>query len=191
MQIILNTTNGYIQIPNNTEIDFSEIQSTNPFVTFDTMPNTYYTLIMVDPDAPSPKCAHYRWVLHWLVVNITNFKNMDGDVVANFMSPNPPAGSGLHRYEFYIFKQKSKLNVDKITDRHSFNFNNFVSVYSLGKSIAKTMFKTSRSAYKKNYCENINGGFMYEQFIPCKPFTPFRKLKKYKLMMADAETIKY
>lgn len=32
--------------------------------------HNYYTLMMVDPDAPSAKTHEYRHFLHWLIVNI-------------------------------------------------------------------------------------------------------------------------
>ena len=43
-----------------------------PTVTFDTPSNSdeKYTLMMVDPDAPSPQRPTIRSFLHWLVTNI-------------------------------------------------------------------------------------------------------------------------
>ncbi|XP_054765938.2 phosphatidylethanolamine-binding protein 4-like [Lytechinus pictus] len=64
----------------------------------------YYTLLMIDPDAPQSP-----W-LHWLVMNIKgddlkDFGDLNGHTVTEYAPPTPPAGSGFHRYYFYLYYQ--------------------------------------------------------------------------------------
>ncbi|MFT7813452.1 phosphatidylethanolamine-binding protein 4 [Arapaima gigas] len=70
-----------------------------------------YTLMMVDPDAPSrrsPTRSHWR---HWLVVDILGSDLQKGDikgsVLTEYRPPSPPANTGLHRYQFLLFEQPS------------------------------------------------------------------------------------
>jgi phosphatidylethanolamine-binding protein (PEBP) family uncharacterized protein len=82
--------------------------------------NTYYTLIMFDPDAPSPD-----W-LHYLIVNI---KGMNKDELIEYSPPNPP--SGTHRYIFLLCTQQDKLSLNKITQRENFNTKYFLTTNKL------------------------------------------------------------
>jgi len=56
-----------------------------PEVTYEADDNSYHTLIMSDPDAPSRQNPTYGEVMHWLI-----------------------KGTGLHRYCFFILKQEGK-----------------------------------------------------------------------------------
>jgi phosphatidylethanolamine-binding protein (PEBP) family uncharacterized protein len=42
--------------------------------------DAYYTLLMVDPDAPCRKQPDNREWLHWMVVNIPNLNISEGEV---------------------------------------------------------------------------------------------------------------
>ncbi|ORY95615.1 phosphatidylethanolamine-binding protein [Syncephalastrum racemosum] len=94
--------------------------------------NTQYTLLLVDPDAPSksdPKFGPYR---HWVVGNIPGSTGLVETNTANeltpYMGPAPPPGSGPHRYIFLLYRQTREqhsftpLNVQ---DRSKFSFSNF------------------------------------------------------------------
>ena len=73
-----------------------------------------WTLLMVDPDAPSrtnPVCGEW---LHWAVCNAR--LGSDGvldiehaDVVTPYAGPTPPKGTGKHRYCFLLFRQSRKV----------------------------------------------------------------------------------
>ncbi|XP_003705914.1 protein D2 [Megachile rotundata] len=63
-----------------------------------------YTLIMTDPDVPSTK-GYRREFCHWLVGNIPEEKIEKGEVLAEYVGPAPPKGSGKHRYVFLVYKQ--------------------------------------------------------------------------------------
>eukprot|EP00483_Globobulimina_turgida_P003734 UN03740 len=67
----------------------------------------YYTILMVDPDAPShtnPRAAEW---LHWMVTNIPyKGDNIDeGDIIKMYAPPTPPSNTGDHRYCIYAFQQ--------------------------------------------------------------------------------------
>jgi phosphatidylethanolamine-binding protein len=79
-----------------------------PTIYFKTKPNTYYTLIMYDPD------AFYGNKIHWLVVNITEDSKINGDVIFKYKGPKPPKNTGTHRYIFLIYKQQNIYNFDKL-----------------------------------------------------------------------------
>lgn len=51
-----------------------------PSVKWEADPNSFYTLLMTDPDAPSRANPEFREWHHWLVVNIPGNKISEGDV---------------------------------------------------------------------------------------------------------------
>lgn len=71
----------------------------------------YYTLLMVDPDAPSRLLPILRENLHWLVINIRGSDVTTGQTIAEYMAPSPGFGTGLHRYVFLAFKQPGKFDL--------------------------------------------------------------------------------
>lgn len=68
---------------------------------FDT--NAFYTLLMIDPDAPSRRFSILGEVNHWLVGNIQGCNIDSGEVIAEYMGPGAPKYTGLHRYIFLLF----------------------------------------------------------------------------------------
>lgn len=76
-----------------------------PQVTYNAEKGAYYTLMMVDPDAPSRQNHPFREVRHWLVMNILESAVESGDEVTEYRGSGPPKDTGLHRYVFLIFKQ--------------------------------------------------------------------------------------
>ncbi|XP_072538724.1 phosphatidylethanolamine-binding protein 4 [Salminus brasiliensis] len=68
-----------------------------------------YTLIMVDPDAPSrtnPTRSHWR---HWVLVDIEGkglrAGDVKGTVLSEYTRPTPPQHTGFHRYQFLLYEQ--------------------------------------------------------------------------------------
>jgi phosphatidylethanolamine-binding protein (PEBP) family uncharacterized protein len=60
-----------------------------------------YTVIMLDPDAPAGIWTHY-------VATV----NADGSVLAEhygYQAPNPPKGSGRHRYIFTLYNELKEV----------------------------------------------------------------------------------
>ncbi|GJM99863.1 hypothetical protein PR202_ga17002 [Eleusine coracana subsp. coracana] len=70
--------------------------------------NDLFTLVMTDPDAPSPSEPSMREWLHWLVVNIPGGREpSQGEEVVPYMGPRPPLG--IHRYVMVLYQQKSRV----------------------------------------------------------------------------------
>jgi len=85
----------------------------------------YYTLLMVDPDAPSHENPIYKYYLHWLVINT----NME---IVKYMKPQPPIHSGIHRYVFMLFRQEYYIEPTIIfKSRKNFDLTSFVKKYRL------------------------------------------------------------
>lgn len=87
--------------------------SSKPDLEWDAKSNLFYTVLMVDPDAPSRRDPKLREWTHWLVVNIPGTDLNMGNVLVDYIPPGPPKGTGLHRYIFLVFKQIEKLDYDE------------------------------------------------------------------------------
>ncbi|XP_050544048.1 protein D3-like isoform X2 [Daktulosphaira vitifoliae] len=114
----------------------------SPKVEWDASPDTFFTLCLVDPDAPSRKEPTNREFLHWLVTNIPGSDINKGDVLAEYVGSAPPPSTGLHRYVFLVYKQPSKLKFDEtsITNnsfkgREKFSIQRFAQKNNLGYPI--------------------------------------------------------
>jgi hypothetical protein len=110
-----------------------------------------YTVIMVDPDAPSPQKPIFRHWCHWVVCNVPGPHNLEqGYTVCPYMGPAPPPNTGLHRYVFLIYAQKGVIEsnaLHKMSDaeRKSWSLDNFLAQhkYAIDGSIpiAGNMFR--------------------------------------------------
>ncbi|XP_058640970.1 phosphatidylethanolamine-binding protein 4 isoform X1 [Onychostoma macrolepis] len=109
-----------------------------------------YTLLMVDPDAPSrqkPSRAYWR---HWLLVDIKGEALQRGDVSAVELSaytrPTPPQGTGLHRYQFLIFEQPEgqslSLSPQENSSRGNWDPQAFVERFGLARPVASLQLLT-------------------------------------------------
>ncbi|XP_056414755.1 phosphatidylethanolamine-binding protein 4-like [Hyla sarda] len=107
-----------------------------------------YTLIMVDPDAPSRYQPIYRFWRHWLVSDIPGRvllrgRNVTGNVLSSYRQPNPPAGTGYHRYQFLLFMQYPGVSPSLLPEEEhleSWDMNAFVLRWILGNPVATTQF---------------------------------------------------
>lgn len=123
---------------------------------------THYTLMVVDPDAPVNDKGNYY--LHWMIINIRN-EIEEGNYIVPWTPPAPPAGSGIHRYQFVLFTQPGVFEKkDILTDftayfndqsgfmpktRANFNMEKFASDRNLEHIPYSTFtFKTRRDASK-------------------------------------------
>ena len=79
-----------------------------PEVTYTAEENSFYILLMTDPDAPSRQNPAYGEILHWLVVNIPGNKIKEGETKTVYIGAGAPKDTGLHRYIFFVFKQNAK-----------------------------------------------------------------------------------
>ncbi|CAG8501380.1 5472_t:CDS:2 [Racocetra fulgida] len=58
-----------------------------------------FTLMMVDPDAPSRENPTLREWRHWIVGNIPSDGNLsEATHLDDYYAPSPPSGTGEHRY---------------------------------------------------------------------------------------------
>ncbi|KAL2959662.1 hypothetical protein AAZX31_18G279700 [Glycine max] len=104
---------------------------------------TFYTLVMVDPDAPSPGNPNQREYLHWLVTNIPGTTGANfGEEVVSYESPRQMMG--IHRIIFILFRQSGRQTIYAPGWRQNFNTRNFSEVYNLGLPVAATYFNCRR-----------------------------------------------
>lgn len=87
-----------------------------PVVAFKTGANKLYTLIMIDPDAPSRAEPMYREFVHWVVVNMHGCDVTSGETVAPYFGAAPPYNSGFHRYYIFLYEQPSPLSTTEVNN---------------------------------------------------------------------------
>ncbi|KAH9672103.1 ZCN15 [Citrus sinensis] len=106
---------------------------------------TFYTLVMVDPDAPSPSDPSLREYLHWLVTDIpaTTGASFGQDIV-NYESPRPTMG--IHRFVFVLFRQLGRQTVYAPGWRQNFSTRDFAELYNLGPPVAAVYFNCQRES---------------------------------------------
>ncbi|XP_042517052.1 protein HEADING DATE 3A-like [Macadamia integrifolia] len=117
---------------------------------------TFYTLIMVDPDAPSPSHPTLREYLHWLVVDIPATTGASfGQEIMCYEKPQPTVG--IHRYVLMLFQQLGRQTVYAPAWRQNFNTRDYAEVYNLGLPVAALYFNCQR--------ENGSGGRRHEMNV--------------------------
>ncbi|CAL9085621.1 unnamed protein product [Musa textilis] len=106
---------------------------------------TFYTLVMVDPDAPSPSNPTLREYLHWLVTDIpaTTGSNFGHETMC-YESPRP--SSGIHRLVFVLFRQLGRGTVYAPMWRQNFSTREFAELYNLGSPVAAVYYNCQREA---------------------------------------------
>ncbi|KAE8022506.1 hypothetical protein FH972_008298 [Carpinus fangiana] len=102
-----------------------------------------YTLIMTDPDAPSPSDPYLREHLHWMVTNIPGTTDASfGNETVAYETPKPVVG--IHRYVFILFKQRGRQTVRPTATRDHFNTRRFSEENGLGLPVAAVFFNAQR-----------------------------------------------
>ncbi|KAL5122787.1 Protein HEADING DATE 3A [Glycine soja] len=105
----------------------------------------FYTLIAVDPDAPSPSDPNLREYLHWLVTDIPATTGPSfGHEVVTYESPRPMMG--IHRLVFVLFRQLGRETVYAPGWRQNFNTREFAELYNLGLPVAAVYFNIQRES---------------------------------------------
>ncbi|BAT84884.1 hypothetical protein VIGAN_04235300 [Vigna angularis var. angularis] len=103
----------------------------------------FYTLVLVDPDAPSPSNPNSREYLHWLVTDIPATTGASfGNEVVSYESPRPTMG--IHRFVFVLFRQQYRQRVYAPGWRQNFNTREFAELYNLGLPAAAVFFNCQR-----------------------------------------------
>ncbi|CAN1264879.1 CEN-like protein 1 [Linum perenne] len=91
-----------------------------------------YTLIMTDPDYPSPSDPYLREHLHWY--DVLSYSHTDIVV-------------GIHRYVFVLFKQargRQTVRAPQSSSRDCFNTRRFSQENGLGLPVAAVYFNAQR-----------------------------------------------
>nr|AOM81063.1 mother of FT 1 protein [Oxybasis rubra] len=109
-----------------------------------------YTIIMIDPDAPSPSEPKMKEWLHWIIADIP--QGMDaskGRELVEYMGPKPP--TGIHRYVFVLFRQKGPIakQWQLPQARNNFSTRNFAARNGLGLPVAAVYFNSQKEAANK------------------------------------------
>lgn len=130
-------------------------------------PSSYYTLFMVDPDAPNRADPKFRSVCHWFVGNIPGTAIDEGDHRIAFAGSGPPKGSGLHRYIFLIYKQPDgKVDLSDAprtsnrsrNNRLKFQHKNSVERYGLGPLVAGNFYRAQYDDYVPTLHAQLSSG---------------------------------
>ncbi|XXG52487.1 hypothetical protein AAC387_Pa03g0810 [Persea americana] len=113
-------------------------------------PDDFYTLVMVDPDAPSPSAPTHREWVHWMVADIPGGSTASrGKEVLQYMAPEPPVG--IHRFVFILFSQNKTSDIPVMPPpaRHNFRTRDFSSQYGFGLPVAGVYFNARKEPTKK------------------------------------------
>jgi phosphatidylethanolamine-binding protein len=117
-------------------LDLAIVQN-QPQIKFNIEKGKYYTILMVDPDAPSRENPINKHWLHWLVIN-------NDKTVVEFAPSDPPKNTGLHRYYIGLYEQKGKIQVPKDKyGRPKFPVQDFIQEYGL-TLVECVMYQTER-----------------------------------------------
>ncbi|GKA58632.1 FT like protein [Tanacetum coccineum] len=105
----------------------------------------FHTLVMVDPDAPSPSDPNLKEYLHWLVTDIpATTGSRFGQEIVCYESPRP--SMGIHRMVFVLFRQMGRQTVYAPGWRQNFNTKDFAELYNLGSPVAAVYFNCQRES---------------------------------------------
>ncbi|KAJ0256147.1 Protein FLOWERING LOCUS T [Hirschfeldia incana] len=141
--IDLRVTYGQREVANGSDIRPSQILNKPRVEIGGEDLRNFYTLVMVDPDVPSPSNPHLREYLHWLVTDIpaTTGANFGNEIVS-YESPRPT--SGIHRIVLVLFRQLGRQTVYEPGWRPQFNTREFAALYNLGLPVAAIYFNCQR-----------------------------------------------
>ncbi|XP_057764012.1 protein HEADING DATE 3A-like [Salvia miltiorrhiza] len=105
---------------------------------------TFYTLMIVDADAPSPSNPHLKEYLHWLVTDIPgNTDASFGREIMSYESPQPTVG--IHRLVLALFRQPGgRQSVAAPLRRQNFSTREFCGVHNLGAPVAALYYNCHR-----------------------------------------------
>jgi phosphatidylethanolamine-binding protein (PEBP) family uncharacterized protein len=81
-----------------------EESSVEPIINLNYKLNSFYTLLMFDPDAVGGN------KIHWLIVNITQNDITIGNTIVKYKGPKPPKDSGKHHYVISLFRQHKLID---------------------------------------------------------------------------------
>ncbi|RAL43198.1 hypothetical protein DM860_009980 [Cuscuta australis] len=106
---------------------------------------TFFTLIMTDPDVPSPSDPYLREHVHWIVTDIPGTTDSTfGKDLLSYEAPKPTIG--IHRFVFLLYQQKGRetVNAPPSTSRDNFKARKFAEENELGAPVAAVYFICQR-----------------------------------------------
>ncbi|BFF92992.1 protein D1 [Drosophila madeirensis] len=164
-QEFLNVTYlGSIEADRAVELQPMQVRD-EPYVAWSAPMTNYYTLLMIDPDAPSAQQPSAREFLHWMVLNIPGNQLIMGDVRVGYVGAIPASGSGMHRYVFLLYRQRDyckfhfpKLPKHILTGRSNFKSMEFARRYKLGYPVAGNVFTAGWSTDVPALYDSISQG---------------------------------
>ncbi|KAH1238563.1 hypothetical protein AAZX31_08G249900 [Glycine max] len=136
----LKVTYGSTQVTNRCRLT-SDQTNDRPIVEIRGDANSFYTLVMVDPDSPSRDKPTEREHLLWLVANIQVGGATFGEEVVPYEGPFPHRW--IHRIVFVLFRMKSGRIVKAPEKRTNFNTTEFAAKYEL-QDVAGVFFNSRR-----------------------------------------------
>ncbi|XP_053072410.1 phosphatidylethanolamine-binding protein 4 isoform X2 [Acinonyx jubatus] len=117
-----------------------------------------YILVMVDPDAPSRSSPKAQFWRHWLVTDIKGVDmkkgKIQGQELSAYQPPSPPAQSGFHRYQFFVYLQEGQnisLHSKENKTRGNWKMDKFLNRFHLSEPEASTQFMTENYQDSPNY----------------------------------------
>lgn len=126
----------------------------SPFIQYtNAKPEKYYTVIIDDPDAPSPRTPADGTWRHMVVIDVlgnklkAGIKNIEGAgrIITPYAGPNPPVHSGPHRYHIRLLEQQAVLIDPKVQqDRRNWDIDSFITDHKLS-TVAEKKFIVERS----------------------------------------------
>ncbi|KAH7136128.1 phosphatidylethanolamine-binding protein [Dendryphion nanum] len=102
--------------------------------------STRYTLLLVDPDAPTPDDPKFAYWRHWVVSGLTPAsKTSTGQTLTEYLAPGPKDESKPHRYLFLVFREpeeglkakKEDVGGEEFVQRRSFGVKEWVEKWGL------------------------------------------------------------
>ncbi|CAG8632511.1 929_t:CDS:2 [Cetraspora pellucida] len=154
LEALLDIKYGEKKVEFGNELSIEETQKA-PDVSFvfgESDPNSLYTLILTDPDAPSRKEPTKGEWRHWIVGNIpSNGKLSEATHLDNYQGPAPPPNTDYHRYVFLLYRQplnhQQTSHIDypdlNKVDRPNFKARKFAEQYGL-KLISSCYYQSKK-----------------------------------------------
>ncbi|KAI8476898.1 MAG: phosphatidylethanolamine-binding protein [Monoraphidium minutum] len=104
-------------------------------------PEDIYSLVMVDPDFPTPSAPKLKDVLLWMVTNIKGGALEGADFPVEYMPEEP--GQGVHRLAFLVYRQPGYQNIEPPAKRASFQTKQWAKSHQWGDPVGGIFCKAS------------------------------------------------
>jgi len=145
-----------------------------PTITFIPKESKYYSIIMVDADAPSRTDRKYAEICHWAVLNIPlSGKQADGEEVVAYIGAGPPESGGFHRYIFFLYETDKivnytgkRLGVLNMFPRMKWKVETFAMENNLGNPVDCSYFEAQYDEWSKGHMKEFMWSYIKSFFWP-------------------------